>query len=464
MPTSKQKMVSGFLNSNNMALALDHYQITMAGAYFTRNLTNLQATFDLFIRKLPKNRNYLIAAGLEQCLHYLENIQFKEEHIEWLRNKPEFKDVNPVFFEEYLPNFRFTGKVRAIPEGTVVFPNEPILEVTAPIIEAQIVETFLLSKIVGQTTVASKASRVVHTAKGRPVIDFGMRRAHDPQAAVYASRACYIGGCDKTSNDLAGFFWNIPVTGTMAHSFIQIYENEYSAFQDYVSVYPSAFTALIDTYDTIYGTISASKFQENLRAVRIDSGDLKENSFSVRAVLDKEGCFETKIFVTSDLNEYKIKKLLDDQAPIDAFGVGTEMITSSDDPTLSAVYKLVEFDNKPKIKLSQGKITYPGRKSIYRINQKDQVYDILSLEGEENESIDLLQTVMVDGKSIISPPILKEVREYSLQQVSQLPSRFHSISEYMPFKVKISSGLNNITEKLKVKWNSRIQELKRNEG
>jgi nicotinate phosphoribosyltransferase len=358
MSASKPKMVSGFLNSNNMALALDHYQITMAGAYFTRNLTDLQATFNLFVRKLPKNRNYLIAAGLEQCLHYLENIQFKVEHIEWLRKKPEFKDVDPLFFEEYLPNFRFTGMVRAIPEGTVVFPNEPILEVTAPIIEAQIVETFLLSKIVGQTTVASKAARVVSVANSRPVIDFGMRRAHDPQAAVFASRACYIGGCEMTSNDLAGYFWDIPVTGTMAHSFIQVYENDYSAFQDYVSVYPSAFTALIDTYDTIYGTISASKFQENLRAVRIDSGNLIENSFSVRSVLDQEGCFGTKIFVTSDLNEYKIKNLLDNQAPIDAFGVGTEMIVSRDDPTLSAVYKLVEFDNKPKIKLSQGKIRF----------------------------------------------------------------------------------------------------------
>ncbi len=445
---NKSTMVSGFLNSNNMALALDHYQLTMAGAYFTQNLTDFEATFDLFIRKMPLNRNYLIAAGLEQCLHYLENIHFIEEHIEWLRKKPEFEHVNPLFFNEYLPNFRFTGSVRAIPEGTVFFPNEPILEVTAPIIEAQIVETFLLSKIVGQTTIASKASRVVHTAEGRPVIDFGMRRSHDPQAAIFASRACYIGGCAKTSNDFAGFLWDIPVSGTMAHSFIQVYDNEFSAFQDYVNVYPSTFTALIDTYDIIIGTQIASKFKENLGAVRIDSGDLLENSFAVRSILDKEGCFATKIFVTSDLNEYKIKDLMVKNAPIDAFGVGTEMIVSRDEPTLSAVYKLVDFNNSPKIKLSQGKITYPGKKSLHRIKQGTEQYDIIGLKGEELNNEDLLQKVMVNGKSLIPPPILKDVRNYSMKQVSQLPSLYHNISKSVTYQVKTSRGLDNLTAKL----------------
>lgn len=441
-------MISGFLNSNNMALALDHYQLTMAGAYYTQNLTDLKATFNLFIRKMPQNRNFLIAAGLEQCLHYLENIHFIDDHIQWLRKKPEFEHVNPLFFDEYLPNFHFTGTVRAIPEGTVFFPNEPILEVTAPIIEAQIVETFLLSKIVGQTTVASKASRVVHAAKGRPVIDFGMRRSHDPQAAIFASRACYIGGCEKTSNDLAGYFWDIPVSGTMAHSFIQVYDSEYSAFRDYVSVYPSTFTALIDTYDIIYGTLTASKFQEKLRAVRIDSGDLLENAFAVRSTLDKEGCFATKIFVTSDLNEHKIENLIDKNAPIDAFGVGTEMIVSRDEPTLSAVYKLVDFNNIPKIKLSQGKITYPGKKSLHRVKQGNEQYDIIGLKGEELNTKDLLEKVMVNGESLIPPPILKDVRDYSMKQVSQLPSLYHNISKSVPYQVKTSRGLDNLTAKL----------------
>ncbi len=431
-----------------MALALDHYQLTMAGAYYTHNLTDLKATFNLFIRKMPQKRNFLIAAGLEQCLHYLENIHFIDDHIQWLRKKPEFEHVNPLFFDEYLPNFRFTGTVRAIPEGTVFFPNEPILEVTAPIIEAQIVETFLLSKIVGQTTVASKASRVVHAAKGRPVIDFGMRRSHDPQAAIFASRACYIGGCEKTSNDLAGYFWDIPVSGTMAHSFIQVYDSEYSAFRDYVSVYPSTFTALIDTYDIIYGTLTASKFQEKLRAVRIDSGDLLENAFAVRSTLDKEGCFATKIFVTSDLNEHKIENLMDKNAPIDAFGVGTEMIVSRDEPTLSAVYKLVDFNNIPKIKLSQGKITYPGKKSLHRVKQGNEQYDIIGLKGEELNTKDLLEKVMVNGESLIPPPILKDVRDYSMKQVSQLPSLYHNISKSVPYQVKTSRGLDNLTAKL----------------
>lgn len=452
-------MVSGFLNSDNMALALDHYQLTMAGAYYTQNLTDLHATFNLFVRKLPKNRNFLIAAGLEQCLHYLENIHFLDDHIEWLRKKPEFEHVKPSFFDEYLPNFRFTGEVRAIPEGTVVFPNEPILEVTAPIIEAQIVETFLLSKIVGQTTIASKASRVVHAANGRPVIDFGMRRAHDPQAAVFASRACYIGGCEKTSNDLAGYLWDIPVTGTMAHSFIQVYDSEYSAFQDYVKVYPTTFTALIDTYDTIYGTLIASKFQENLLSVRIDSGDLLENSFAVRSTLDKERCFSTKIFVSSDLNEYKIKDLMEKNAPIDAFGVGTEMIVSRDEPTLSAVYKLVDFNNEPKIKLSQGKITYPGKKSLHRFIYEDQQYDIIGIKGEEFETKDLLQQVMINGKSLISPPILKDVRDYSMKQVSQLHLKYRNISKSTPYKVNISPKLKKLTEKLKDEWKSKMGKM-----
>ncbi len=452
-------MVSGFLNSDNMALALDHYQLTMAGAYYTQNLSDFHATFNLFVRKLPKNRNFLIAAGLEQCLHYLENIHFLDDHIEWLRKKPEFEHVKSSFFDEYLPNFRFTGEVRAIPEGTVVFPNEPILEVTAPIIEAQIVETFLLSKIVGQTTIASKASRVVHAANGRPVIDFGMRRAHDPQAAVFASRACYIGGCEKTSNDLAGYLWDIPVTGTMAHSFIQVYDSEYSAFQDYVKVYPTTFTALIDTYDTIYGTLIASKFQNNLRSVRIDSGDLLENSFAVRSTLDKEGCFNTKIFVSSDLNEYKIKDLMEKNAPIDAFGVGTEMIISRDEPTLSAVYKLVDFNNEPKIKLSQGKITYPGKKSLHRFIDKDHQYDIIGIKGEEFKTKDLLQQVMINGKSVISPPILKDVRDYSMKQVSQLPLSYRNISKSTLYKVNISPKLKKLTEKLKDEWTVKMSKL-----
>ncbi|PIN99637.1 nicotinate phosphoribosyltransferase [archaeon CG10_big_fil_rev_8_21_14_0_10_43_11] len=445
------------MTTNNDCLLTDHYQLTMSAAYYTKKLTDKNATFSLFVRKLPENRNFLVAAGLEQALDYLENLHFEKEHIDWLSKRPEFAHADKTFFTEYLPNFKFSGAVRAVSEGTPIFPNEPILEVTAPIIEAQLVESMLLSTFAGQTMVASKAARIVHAAQKRPVTDFGLRRAHEPHAGLYGARAAYLAGCAATSNDLAGFLWGIPVTGTMAHSYIQTYGDEKKAFADYAEVYPDFMVALIDTYNPIAGAINASELGELLKAVRIDSGDLAKNARNVRRALDKHGLKDTKIVASSDLNEYKIEELVaskysQNRGPIDLFGVGTELMVSKDAPSLGIVYKLVEFDNKPRIKLSEGKVTYPGRKQIYRIYDGQNSHDILALEDEVLEGTPLLHDVMTDGKRIDTQKSVHKIRDYCLKQQEKLPSHILCLKKTEPYKVRVSPQLEKLTNKLSLDY------------
>jgi nicotinate phosphoribosyltransferase len=395
-------------------LITDLYELTMAAAYFENRLHH-RAVFELFTRKLPKQRAYLIVTGLEQVLDYLSTLRFDEAQIDYLREHPSFKRVSSEFFE-YLADFRFTGDVWAMPEGTAAFGMEPLLRVTAPIIEAQIVETFLLSTVNFQTMIASKAARVVTAAGSREIVEFGTRRAHGTEAGLFAARAAFIGGCIGTSNVEAGYLFGIPTFGTLAHSFVMSFEDEDEAFRAFLKVFPETATVLVDTYDTIAAvTRLARDFGPSIPAVRLDSGDLLVLSKEVRKILDDAGMTGTKIFASGDLNEYKIRELIDRGAPIDSFGVGTELATSYDAPALSGVYKLAALETNGqlsmRIKLSHDKETYPGPKQVWRFTDEagNYVHDLIAMADEarphavcgDNGSADscrpLLELVMEQG-------------------------------------------------------------------
>ncbi|MFW9941034.1 MAG: nicotinate phosphoribosyltransferase, partial [Candidatus Thorarchaeota archaeon] len=338
---------SGYINNENMILSTDFYQLTMSAAYFQYNLENNIkeeddiATFELFIRKFPKNRNYLIFAGLEQAVHYLLNAKFTEKTIDFLRYKPVFKKIDPSFFDEYLPNFKFNLDIWAMEEGNYFFPNEPIMRIHGPIIHAQLAETYLLNVINFQSLVASKASRIRNVAPNKVFLEFGTRRSHSPLAGVYAARASYIAGFNGTSNVVADIELGINSTGTMAHSFVQKFDKEIDSFKTYYEIYDENSILLIDTYNTEKAAEKCAQFGNKIKGVRIDSGDLINHAKKVRKILDDNGCEKVLIVASSDLNEFKIKEIIDQNAPIDAFGVGTELATSRDDPTIAGVYKLI---------------------------------------------------------------------------------------------------------------------------
>ncbi|HJQ25771.1 MAG TPA: nicotinate phosphoribosyltransferase [Blastocatellia bacterium] len=352
-----------------LALATDLYELTMAAAYFD-NRIQTRAIFELFVRRLPDRRSYLISAGLEQTIDYLTRLRFTGDEVAFLRAHPAFADVSPAFFE-YLADFRFTGDVWAMPEGTIAFGNEPLVRVAAPIIEAQVIETFLIATIASQTMIASKAARVVTAAAGREVIEFGTRRAHGSEAGLFAARAAFIGGAIGTSNVEAGYLFGIPTYGTLAHSFVMSFDDEDDAFTAFLKVFPKNATVLVDTYDTLAAIERLARdYGSQVAAVRLDSGDIRELSVRAREILDRAGMQKTKVFASSDLNEYRIAELLGGGARIDAFGVGTELATSFDAPALSAVYKLVGLEEDGRIvgriKLSKDKATYPGPKQVWR--------------------------------------------------------------------------------------------------
>jgi nicotinate phosphoribosyltransferase len=450
-------MKSSFV-ADNFALATDLYELTMAAAYYDNKETS-EATFELFVRTFPKNRSYLVAAGLEQAVDYLLKLRFKEEHINYLKKHSSFKDVSNEFFN-YLRNFRFTGDVWAVPEGTVFFTNEPILRVTAPIIEAQIVETFLLSTINFETLIATKASRVVQSAKGRSVVEFGARRAHGPEAAVLAARASYIGGCIGTSNVLAGYQFGIPTYGTMAHSFVMSYDSEQEAFNRFCKVFPSSCAPLIDTYDTVEGAKKATSLNVKPSLVRLDSGDRYELSTSVRKILDGAGLEDTKIFVSGDLNEVLLDDLTSRGAPIDSFGVGTELVTSRDDPALPGIYKLVSVRKCGRtiyrVKTSAGKRTIPGAKQIYRRYSKNGELeeDILALEDEEPPfgTVPLLVKVLHRGRLVCDLPSIELTRDKARKDVATLPARYRTLTGSLEPPMRLSPKLEKLTNTL---WTTR---------
>jgi nicotinate phosphoribosyltransferase len=407
----------------------DFYEFTMAAGYFAQKIHEKEATFDLFVRQFPPGRDYLIVAGLEQVIEFLSNYQFKEKDVDFILHQPMFHNYKEKdAFRQYLLKMKFTGTLRAIEEGRLVFPNEPILEITAPLIQAQLIETALLSIIGHQTMIASKASRIVKQANEKPVIDFGARRSHGLGAALFGSRACFIGGCNATSNCLTGEIYGVPVSGTQAHSWIQSFPSEIDAFRAYLDIFPERAILLIDTYDLNEGAKTAAKLNSDLitagkphiYAVRIDSGDLITNSNVVRRVLDENGGKEIKIIVSSDLNESKIQEIVKNHAPVDGFGVGTEMMVSQDCPSISVVYKMVEFEGKPKIKLSESKHTYPCKKQIFRTWGKiGEITDTLALHDERHKGEPLLKTYIDQGNNIYPKTDLHKIQQFAVANVQR---------------------------------------------
>ncbi len=385
-------------------LLTDLYELTMAAGYFQTRFQG-RATFELFVRHLPDHRNYLVAAGLEQALEFLEKVRFSRFEIAYLRSLPLFRHVQPEFFE-YLADFRFTGDVWAMPEGTIFFPGEPLMRVTAPVIESQLMETSLLSAVHLQTLIASKAARVATAAAGRPVIEFGSRRAHGIEAGVLAARAAFIGGCEGTSNTFAGYRYGIPIFGTQAHSWIMAHEDEAEAFKNFLQVFPERSTLLVDTYDVRAAIDKIIAAGQKPRGIRLDSGDVLADSVWARERFREAGWDDVQIFVSGDLNEDRIQEMLRRGGCADSFGVGTALSTSSDSPSVGVIYKLVEveFPNhvRSTAKFSVEKKTYPGRKQVLRFST-DGTYshDVISLHDETMAGAQpLLCQFMGDGKRL----------------------------------------------------------------
>ncbi|MCS7083297.1 MAG: nicotinate phosphoribosyltransferase [Bacteroidetes bacterium] len=437
------------------ALMTDLYELTMAAGYVEQGLHHVEATFELFVRALPPRRGYLLLAGLEQVVQYLEQLRFTEEQLAYLRALPVFAHVRPAFWE-YLRTLRFTGDLWAIPEGRVVFPGEPILRVRAPIVQAQLVETYLLAALNLGIAVATKASRVVQAAQGRAVIDFGSRRAHGPEAAVYAARAAYIGGCVGTSNVEAGYRWGIPVFGTMAHSWVMAFGNELEAFRAFHRVFPEHTTLLVDTYDTLEGVQHAIALGGSIRGIRIDSGDLVYLSQQARSRLDQAGLRQVRIGISGDLDEYRIWDFLRRGGVADWFGVGTKMVTSEDAPWVGGVYKLVELSyngaERFVLKLSQAKRTYPASKQVYRFRDSTGrlTYDLVAWEEEPppEGGEPLLVPVLLRGTRSEPLPELEAIRQRAQQELAALPEPVRDLEEPAAYPVRISAKLERLFAQL----------------
>ncbi len=428
------------------AILTDLYQLTMAAGYWQSGKAGEVATFELFVRRLPPNRNFLVAAGLAQAVEYLLNLRFAAGEIDYLRGLPQFRNAGGDYFE-MLAGFRFTGDLFAVQEGTPIFAGEPILTVRAPLLEAQIPETYLLAMVGFQTLIASKAARLVESAAGRAVVEFGTRRAHGPEAGVLAGRAAFVGGCAGTSNTLAGMRYGIPVFGTAAHSWVQSFPTEAEAFARLQNLMGPATTYLIDTYDTLEGARQACAVGKPFWGVRLDSGDLAVLARQVRAILDDAGCGDARIMATGDLNERKIAELLAAGVPVDAFGVGTELATSADAPSHGAVYKLVEIGEgegkRPTSKASGDKATLPGPKQIFRYAD----HDVLGLASESHMGCEaLLRPVVLHGEPIGPQPSIVEIREYARRSVAALPDEVR--------------GLDAVAEPRRIQHSARLIELR----
>lgn len=439
-----------WVDDANAALLTDLYELTMAASYHAHGMDE-PASFELFVRHLPENRNFLISAGLEDALCYLETLHFDDAAIAYLRSLGLFDEG----FLAFLSGLRFSGEIWAIPEGHAVFPDEPLLRVTAPLIEAQLVETFLLNAVNFQTLVASKAARLSIACGSRQFVDFSPRRDHGADAALKGARAAYIGGAAATSNVLAGSVYGIPVSGTMAHSYVMSFSDEITAFRTFARDFPNRSTLLIDTFDTISGAHHAVEVARELAAegvrvqgVRLDSGDIAALAVEVRAILDAGGCGETLIFASGDLDEYRIGEILAKGAPVDAFGVGTQLGTSADSPALGGVYKLVEDVHGPKVKLSTGKATLPGRKQVFRFSEAGcYTRDLIALHDEEScGGQALLQRVMVGGRRVLPPEPLAALRARCHATLEALPECLRLLDRRPgePYRVGHSAALDQM--------------------
>ncbi len=433
------------LNPISSPLLTDLYQLTMLQGYLEHGMTE-PAAFEFFVRKLPDSRNFLLTAGLEQALDFLENLRFGPEELDWLRGSGLFK---PVLLD-YLEKMRFAGDVFAMPEGTVAFPNEPILRVVAPMPQAQLVETRLINLLHFETLVASKAVRSVLAAPGKLLVDFGLRRAHGAEAGLLAARAAYLAGFAGSSTVLAGAMFGVPVYGTMAHSFVQAHDDEAAAFEHFAESFPKSAIMLIDTYDTEAAARKVVEIAPRLAAqglgvkgVRLDSGDLAEHARRVRRILDQGGLKQAVVFASGNLDEYRVHDLVAGGAPIDGFGVGTSLVTSADASSLDSVYKLMEYAGRPRRKRSEGKATWPGRKQVFRQSGDDGRFrgDVLTVESDASPGEPLLRQVMKSGRRIEPSPTLTAVRERALAQVAQLPESLRVLERATPYPVEVAPAL-----------------------
>lgn len=442
-------------DKRNLSMMMDFYEMTMSYGYFHQPNRDVRVAFDLFFRSVPDQGGYAIFAGLQHVIEFVENLSFSDADIAYFRKQNLFSEE----FLEFLRGFRFRGDIYAMPEGTIIYPNEPLMTIVAPIIDAQLVETAILAQINHQSLVATKASRIVRAAEGRKVADFGARRAHNMDAATYGARAAYIGGIDMTATVSAGQQFNIPISGTMAHSWVMFFEDEYTAFKKYAEIYPQATVLLVDTYDVLHSGIpNAIRIAHEVLApqghrlagVRVDSGDLAYLSKRIRKMLDKAGLEDCKIILSNSLDEFTISSLLLQGARVDSFGVGERLITAKSDPVFGAVYKLVAVEEdgvfQPRIKMSENveKLTNPGLKDIYRIydHHGKAVADMIAVQGEQidltqpfryvdprkpwknrffegGSAVNLRRLYVRDGERVEDLPPLEEIREYVRRQLAE---------------------------------------------
>ena len=439
--------------TNSLALLTDLYQLTMAQTYFQIQRLD-PATFSLFIRSYPPNRGYFVAAGLQDVLEFLEQFTVDSTGIDYLHSRRLFADD----FLDLLKGLKFTGDVWAIPEGRLAFKDEPFLEVTAPIIEAQIVETFIINQVNLQSLIATKAARCVHAAGGRAVVDFALRRAHGIDAGMKVARASYLAGFTGTSNVRAGQEYGIPIVGTMAHSFVSSFEQEMDAFRAFIASFPNNSILLIDTYDTLAGARKAVEIAkemaangQQLQGVRIDSGDLKKLAIEVRRIFDEAGLKSVKIIGSGGLDEFDLADFTVADVPYDSYGVGTKMGVSADAPWFDIAYKLVEYDERPVLKLSTGKVSWPGKKQVFRMrDERGQLQkDVIALREENIPGADpLLQKVMASGEVAVRCPTLEEIRDNFMGEFKRLSDPIKAIRNPASYPVEISPQLTKLREEV----------------
>jgi nicotinate phosphoribosyltransferase len=438
------------MTQSSSALLTDLYQLTMLQGYLQQRMEDT-AVFEFFVRKLPPRRGFLVAAGLEQALNYLENLRFTPWELDWIAKSGRFSTA----LVEYLTQFRFTGDVHAMPEGTVFFPDEPILRVTAPLPQAQLVETRLINLLHFQTLIASKAVRVVLAAPGKELVDFGLRRAHGEEAGLLAARASYLIGFSGTATVLAGALFGMPVYGTVAHSFVQAHEDEMEAFEHFALAQPNHVVLLLDTYDTEAAARKvvalAPRLQKRgitIKGVRLDSGNLADHARRVRRILNDGGLPDVRIVASGNLDEYAVQELMAVSAPIDSFAVGTHMTTSSDAPYLDCVYKLQEYAGRASRKRSEGKATWPGRKQVYRHYGADgrMAYDVLTLADDPQDGSALIQSVMREGRRLASAPALADVRARVADELARLPEHLRRLQDGPLYQVRVSQALRDLAK------------------
>jgi len=440
------------MNVIKSPLVTDLYQLTMLQGYIDQDLHDT-AVFEFFVRDMPETRNFFLAAGLDSVLVFLEECRFSEKELDYLAGTGRFNDS----LITYLKKFRFTGDVHAMPEGTVFFPHEPIIRITAPLPEAQLVESRLINLIHYQSLIATKAARCTIAAGGQAsLVDFGLRRTHGADAGLFAARSSYIAGYAGTATVIAEPLFGIPIFGTMAHSFVEAQKSEKEAFLNFALSNPDNVTLLIDTYNTVEGARKAVETAEALtktgikvRGVRLDSGNLAQLSREVRTILDAAGLDEVSIFVSGNMDEYSIHDLLQNGAPIGGFGVGTRVNTSADVPYFDSAYKLTEYAGTPRLKKSEGKATLPGRKQVHRHFENGiMVKDVLTIEDDPQEGRPLVRQYMSHGKRITRYPTVHEIRDYTSEQIRMLPPYLKALNRSSTYPVEISAALTTMKEKL----------------